>query len=88
MVIVYAVRHQDDRWEAVPVLARNRGQAKRMGAAELDEDFVSVRVRRVDSIAGSDVHQVALVYASQTPRILSDDEARLFGWTFEGDEDE
>ena len=84
MVNVYAVRHKDDcAEECMPILARTWQQARSIGARELYESYSDMRTRRLQPPTKCAV----TILAEPTARVLTDDEARLFGWRFEGDEE-
>ena len=84
---VYAVWHRDDDPRlTLPILAGSWQQARSIGGRELREVIANMRSRLMDSSGGSDVHEVAYLYGSKLARVLTDDEARLFGWKFEEDE--
>jgi len=87
VVNVYAVHHKDDcAEECMPILARTRQQALSRGAKELDDSYSAMRAR-VEAPTNEDPERAMAILAEYMPRILTDDEARLFGWRFEGDEE-
>jgi hypothetical protein len=87
VVNVYAVHHKDDcAEECIPILARTRQQALSRGAKELDDSYSAMRAR-VQALINKNSEPGMAILAEYMPRILTDDEARLFGWRFEGDEE-
>ena len=89
MVNVYAVHHKDDCdcvEHCIPILARTRQQALSRGAKELDDSYSAMRAR-VQALINKNSEPGMAILAEYMPRILTDDEARLFGWRFEGDEE-
>jgi hypothetical protein len=90
VVRVYAVWHRDDDPRlTLPILARSWQQARSIGGRELGEVIVNMRSRLAypeESLTPRWLVRVNRLYAGSRPRVLTDDEARLFGWKFEEDE--
>jgi len=89
VVNVYAVHHKDDCdcvEHCIPILARTRQQALSRGAKELDDSYSAMRAR-VQALINKNSEPGMAILAEYMPRILTDDEARLFGWGFEEDEE-
>jgi hypothetical protein len=60
-----------------------------MASKEFDESYSDIRARVMPSdyrLCWEDQQRAISLFSESTPRILTDEEAGLFGWEFEEDE--